>query len=204
MFGFHQDLLGHRAPSVLPTFCCRYYLDNRTVIDIFDIFVYATFLPTTFLVVIVVTTIITDMKLRSALAWRRSLTTVEGGRQDAATSRARMVSKEAALTRMLIASSILFIVCAIPCCAGQVAYFAVPDLSLTGKYYTFYQLTWALIGMFRTINSSFNFLIYCIMSSKFRESLASLMWCCYTPKDMNFDKTLTKTRNKNAVCTLHL
>ncbi|XP_025078467.1 G-protein coupled receptor daf-37-like [Pomacea canaliculata] len=157
----------------------RYYLDNQKVMDILDVFVYATALPSIFFIIIVVTTAVVAVKLQSALAWRNSVATSETTQvsKDVSTSKARLSSKEVAVTRMLIGTSLVFIVCAIPNLCGQLASFIVPDLSYTGKFYNLYSLMWAVIGLFRSINSSLNFVVYYVMSSKFRVTLYTLLGC---------------------------
>ncbi|XP_025077850.1 G-protein coupled receptor daf-37-like [Pomacea canaliculata] len=157
----------------------RYYLDNQKVIEAVDVFVYATALPSIFFVIIVVTTVVVAVKLQSALAWRNSVATSETTQvsKDVSTSKARLSSKEVAVTRMLIGTSLVFIACAIPNLGGQLATFIVPDLSYTGRYYNLHSLMWAVIGLFRSINSSLNFVVYYVMSSKFRETLYTSLGC---------------------------
>ncbi|KAK7504773.1 hypothetical protein BaRGS_00003801, partial [Batillaria attramentaria] len=48
---------------------------------------------------------------------------------------AEMSSKEVALTRMLIATSVLFVVCTLPVLVVQIAIFTVPELRHGGRYH---------------------------------------------------------------------
>ncbi|PVD19267.1 hypothetical protein C0Q70_19753 [Pomacea canaliculata] len=60
----------------------RYYLDNKDILDFFDIYLYATCLPAIFLLVITVTTVVTVISLRSAVFRRQSMTRAKVTRQD--------------------------------------------------------------------------------------------------------------------------
>lgn len=151
-------------------FFSRFYFDNKSVIDFFDIFVFATTLPVFFLVVIIITTIITILRLHSMFVWRdKSAASI--------TSTSALSSKEVAVTKMLIGTSILHIVCLTPNVALQMTIFIVPDMSVTGRYYNFYFLMWALVNIFKITNSSFNFFVYFSVGSKFRQTFWGLLSC---------------------------
>ena len=67
-----------------------------------DSVVYGVGLPGVVMVVVTVTTVVTTLRLRKAAAWRSE------------SSSGTLSSREVALTKMLIGSSILFIVCVSP------------------------------------------------------------------------------------------
>ena len=67
-----------------------------------DSVVYGVGLPGVVMVVVTVTTVVTTLRLRKAAAWRSE------------SSSGSLSSREVALTKMLIGSSILFIVCVLP------------------------------------------------------------------------------------------
>ena len=71
-------------------------------INYLDSMVYGVGLPGVVMVVVVVTTIVTTLRLRKAATWRSE------------SSSGTLSSREVALTKMLIGSSILFIVCVSP------------------------------------------------------------------------------------------
>nr|KAG5712282.1 hypothetical protein BaRGS_023861 [Batillaria attramentaria] len=108
----------------------KFYLDNQEILDIIDVFVYSTAFPAFFIIVIIITTTITAIKLRTAAKWRRQtanvisipITTTTPTAAGQKTS-AEMSSKEVALTRMLIATSVLFVVCTLPVLVVQIAIF---------------------------------------------------------------------------------
>ena len=96
----------------------------------------------------------------------------------------KISAKEAALTKMLVATSILFIVCLVPILMVQIATFLVKDLNYDGRYHNLTSVLWQCINTFRCLNSSLNFFIYFRMGSKFRETLRELVSlpCCSDKK----------------------
>ncbi|XP_070180293.1 galanin receptor 2a-like [Littorina saxatilis] len=152
----------------------QYYKDNKKVLDILDVFIYATALPFIFLVVIVVTTSVTAVKLRSAARWRQQSSSAQPGAPSAAEHRD---SREVALTKMLIATSVLFIVCLCPMLLVQVAMFLVPELKFGGRYHNMTSVLWSVISVFRCANSSFNFFVYHHLGSRFRNTLRQIARC---------------------------
>ncbi|XP_025077857.1 putative G-protein coupled receptor F59B2.13 [Pomacea canaliculata] len=155
-----------------------YYLRNKFILDIVDVFVYAAALPGVFLVVIIVTTCITAIKLRAALVWRRSTTfkpTAKSPQTMKDDLEGKMARKEVGVTLMLLATSMSFIVCITPNFVFQVATILVPDLSYSGRYYNLTSALWNLVSFFRVVNSSVNFFVYFKMGSKFRETVRLIL-----------------------------
>ena len=95
-------------------------------------------------------------------------------------SKNKISAKEVALTKMLVATSVLFIVCLVPILMVQMATFLVKDLNYDGSYHNLTSVLWQCINAFRCLNSAFNFFIYFHMGSKFRETLRELLHplCC--------------------------
>lgn len=180
--------------------CCRFYLDNRKVFDIIDVFFYSTSFSFVVLVIIVVTTAITALKIHKAVVWRRQLLTTTTSptatseATDASSSARVLPSREVALTKMLIATSILFIVCTIPTVMVQISAFLVPDLSYTGRYYNLTSVLWEIITQFRIINCSTNFFVYYRMGSKFQATLRYIFSC---------DRSRENTRKEKESDSLH-
>ncbi|KAL8589839.1 hypothetical protein ACOMHN_020842 [Nucella lapillus] len=146
-----------------------YYKENKKILDNFDIFVYALTLPSVFLAIVIVTTIITTAKLRSALRWRQQSSSASGV-QTSSTSETQMV----ALTWMLVATSVLFVLCTSPVLFVQMSIFFVKELTAGGKYHILWTLSWSLISLFRCINCSLNFFVYYSMGSRFCQTLKQL------------------------------
>ena len=107
---------------------CRFYRDNKIAIDILLPLVYSTTLTMLFFTTIAVTTIITAIRLRRVVQWRqRSTSSVYGSVTTSV--------KEIALTKMLVATSVLFIVCLAPTVMFHIASFMEPEFYFTGRYY---------------------------------------------------------------------
>ena len=141
----------------------QFYLDNRFLVDVLNGVVFGLSLPIFFLLTTTVTTVITAVKLRSAATWRRGQT-----------SAAEADSKEVAVTRMLIAVSCVFIVCTVPSLLLKVTPFLLPRFTVEGNNQNFVLLALCLVHFFPAINSSFNFVFYFKMGSRFRLELKSL------------------------------
>ena len=150
---------------------CRFYRDNKIAIDILLRLVYSTTLTTLFFTTIAVTTIVTAIRLRRVVQWRqRSTSSVYGS---VTTS-----IKEIALTKTLVATSVLFIVCLAPTIMFQIASFVEPKFNFTGRYYNLAHLLSNAMLFFRASNSSFNFFIYYNMSTRYRETLRDIFRLC--------------------------
>ncbi|PVD19259.1 hypothetical protein C0Q70_19745 [Pomacea canaliculata] len=80
----------------------------------------------------------------------------------------KMTHKEASVTRMLMATSVLFIVCITPNLLLQVTTLVVPDFSQTGLYQHLISSCWRIVYCFWMMNSSCPFFVYFKMGSKFR------------------------------------
>ena len=107
---------------------CSFYRDNKTAMDIILRLVYSTVLTTLFFTTIVVTTTITAVKLRRVVQWRQMSTS---------SASASMTScvKEIALTKTLVATSVLFVVCLAPTIMVEIASFVEPEFYFSGRYY---------------------------------------------------------------------
>lgn len=158
--------------------------------DILDIFVYGTCLPGLFLLIIVITTVITVISLRSAVSKRHTMTTANDCQQQSSKSTASLSSKEVTVTRMLIGTSVLFIVCLTPNFVGQVATFIIPDLSLNGRFYNLKMVLWCLTSLLRVVNCSVNTCIYYTLGSRFRQVLHEMCGYCIG------NKGITQNENK--------
>lgn len=156
--------------------CCSFYLDHKYVFDIIDVFIYAVIFTIALLFVIIITSIVTVVKLYEASRWRQQngmgLSSMSKETKD---SSSRLSSKEVAITRMLLASSLLFIVCFSPVVLLQLSIFLVPQLSMSGRYYNLLSVMWRLVSVLRMVNCSLNFIIYYLMGSRFRTTLWELL-----------------------------
>eukprot|EP00745_Piridium_sociabile_P029183 TRINITY_DN47535_c0_g1_i8.p1 TRINITY_DN47535_c0_g1~~TRINITY_DN47535_c0_g1_i8.p1 ORF type:complete len:117 (+),score=15.56 TRINITY_DN47535_c0_g1_i8:3-353(+) len=99
-------------------------------------------------------------------------------------------AKEVALTKMLVGTSVLLIVCVFPNCLLRVACLFLPELNSARRhhnlYLTFVQIT--LVLMY--INSSFNIFFYYTMGTRYRETF----WALFN-REGDRKRTVTKQCN---------
>ncbi|XP_076452289.1 uncharacterized protein LOC143287932 [Babylonia areolata] len=144
----------------------QFYARNRAHLNALTLFV-ATIQPTTYLTVIVATTIVMSVKLRKMTAWREQSTS----------STSAVSSREVALTRMLIAVSLLYIVCSAPNMILGIGIMFVPGMSFSGRYYNLTMFFIDITELTSYINATFNFFIYYSLGSKYKNTLESLIFC---------------------------
>ena len=148
--------------------------------------VYSTILTMLFFTTIAVTTIITAIRLRRLVQWRQTSTS------SASVSMTSCV-KEIALTKTLLATSVLFIVCLAPTIMVQIASFVEPEFYFTGRYYNLASLLTNVMLFFRVSNSSFNFFIYYNMSTRYRETLRDIFRLCVRKRKESEGREVTET-----------
>ena len=128
--------------EIEPCMFCRFYRDNEIVIDILFRLVYSTILTTLFFTTIAVTTIVTAIRLRRVVQWRQSSTS-------SASVAVTSSIKEIVLTKTLVTTSVLFIVCLAPTIMVQIASFVEPEFNFTGRYYNIAYVTQNFMLFFR-------------------------------------------------------
>ncbi len=165
---------------------CRFYRDNKIAMDMLLRLVYSTILTTLFFTTIAVATIITAIRLRRVVQWRQRSTS------SASVSMTSCV-KEIALTKTLVATSVLFIVCQAPTIMFQIASFVEPEFYFTGRYYNLVYLLTNVRLFFRVSNSSFNFFIYYNMSTRYRETLRDIFRLCVRKRKESEGREVTET-----------
>ena len=129
-------------------------------------------LPGVYVVGVVVSTVVTVVRLRRMTEWRQRSSTTSA----TTTSGAGSATKDVTLTRMLIGTSVVFVTCTAPPLVIHVILAFLPELSLSGKYYNTYYLLVNVQQLCVYINSSVNFFVYYVFGSKFRHSVQS-MFC---------------------------
>ncbi|XP_025097634.1 uncharacterized protein LOC112565948 [Pomacea canaliculata] len=126
-------------------------------------------LPTVALIVIFTATLITIIKLKAAMYWRRKMS-----------SFGNMAHiQQVALTQMLVLVSCVYITCKLPWIAVTFTSILDPEFSDTGSNYNIYKVSQLAAQMCSHANSSVHFFIYIFMSSRFRSQLRELL--CATP-----------------------
>ncbi|KAL8623081.1 hypothetical protein ACOMHN_067013 [Nucella lapillus] len=143
-------------------YASEFYKENNQFVDALNLIVFGLFLPPFFVLTTVIVTCITVVKLKGAAAWRQTQASVT------------MESREIALTKMLVAVSILFIVCSIPNLAIRVVPRFAAELQIGRRNQNFVLLWIVVINISNAINSALNFFFYFKMGSRFRKTLTGM------------------------------
>ncbi|XP_076454855.1 uncharacterized protein LOC143289692 [Babylonia areolata] len=139
----------------------EFYKAHKQLIDLVESVVFGAGIPGGMMVVVIATTTVTTTKLRRITAWRSETST-------------SLSPKEVALTKMLIGSSVFFILCTSPACTFRVACLFMPEMRPGGRHYNFYFTTLRVLVGFYFVNSSFNIFIYYVMGSRYRATFWTL------------------------------
>ena len=146
----------------------EFYLNNETLISYLDSFVYGAGIPGVVIIVVTTTTIMTAVKIRQAAAWRAGTSTASGS------SSSSISPREVALTKMLIGSSVLFIVCVSPLALFRFVWLFLPEMNVGRRNHNFYVAGLWVLEIFAYINSSFNIFVYYTLGSRYRETFWAL------------------------------
>ncbi|KAK7487717.1 hypothetical protein BaRGS_00020984 [Batillaria attramentaria] len=144
----------------------RFYLQNRQLVDAVNSIMQGFPLPAFCITIVTVMTIITVVKLKQMTRWREDTSTA-----------GRLSTKEVTLTRMLVGTSILFMVCSTPQIVVFITGLFVPGLKLGGYYHHTYSVGVKIYETAALINSSFNFFVYYKFGTKFRETVDKMFLC---------------------------
>nr|KAG5686966.1 hypothetical protein BaRGS_022967 [Batillaria attramentaria] len=145
--------------TAITPFPTQFFLDNQRFMELLEVVVYGFALPGFCVTVVSVATLIIIVKLRKMAAWREQVSTTQAP-----------TSRDLALTRMLVATSILFVVSISPGLVLRVAIVLEPDLSLTGRFYNTFNLLLSLSQLLCYVNSSVNAFFYYKIGSRYRET----------------------------------
>lgn len=148
----------------LTAFPSAFYVSHREVVDILDGVFYGLLVPGLTITIVAVTTCLTTFKLRKMATWRQQTSSAAVGQ----------MTRDLTLTRMLIGTSVMFLVCNIPGITARTVILVVPDLSIGGRYRNSYNVIIFSNQLAWNINSSFHFFIYYSLGSKFRETLQEI------------------------------
>lgn len=160
---------------------CSFYLEHKYEFDIIDVFIYSVIFTIALVFLIIITSVLTILKLYQASRWRQqnagALAATTKGDGEPTKDSSTLSSKEVAITKMLVASSFLFIFCFAPVVIVQLSMYLVSDLSASGYYYNLISVLWRIISQLRMINCSLNFIVYYRMGSRFRMTLGEVLRC---------------------------
>ncbi|KAL8622929.1 hypothetical protein ACOMHN_027050 [Nucella lapillus] len=142
----------------------EFYYENQEVWDFMDSVVFGVIIPGSVTIIVIVSTLLTAVKLRQMAHWRAESTS----------SSKSLSAREIALTRMLVYTSVLFLVCISPISVFRTVLIFVPELSAGNIYHnTHFAVLWCA-EITSYVNSSCNIFIYLVMGSKYRETLKDM------------------------------
>lgn len=142
------------------------YFDNKDAIDEFGITFLGVVVPVFTFIVVSISTIVTVIRLRSAMAWREKSSSASDSH-----------GHQTALTSMLVLVSCVHIITMVPFVMHALTRVFIQDFSTSIRYYNLFMATSAIVHVFPRINSAVNFFVYCSRSSRFRTTLHDICSC---------------------------
>ena len=161
---------GFSLISLVPS---EFYINHQALFDYLDVSVFGVGLPGLATAVVTTTTIVTTMKLIQAAAWRAG--TSSSSSSSSTQTSSGMSSKEVALTKMLIGTSILFLICVFPNVVFRFAWLFLPELNVGRSQQNLFMVCLWVLDVVSWVNSSFNILVYYTMGSRYRATLWQLL-----------------------------
>ncbi|KAL8589879.1 hypothetical protein ACOMHN_023966 [Nucella lapillus] len=157
----------------------EFYFHHQEFINILEGLVFGVALPGASILVVIGTTTVTIVKLRKAMAWRSETS-------------GTLSTREVALTKMLVAVSILFIACVTPYVVIRCTVLFIPGMKPGGRFHNLYlSLLW-IEEIPSYFNSSFNIFVYYSMGSRYRDTVRLIM-CRRGNKDRGVEKPKAET-----------
>ena len=147
----------------------EFYRNHENIINYLDSFVYGAGIPGAVMIIVTTTTITTAMKIRQAALWR-------AGTSSTSSSPSLSISpREVALTKMLIGSSVLFIVCVSPIALFRFVWLFLPEMNTGRRHHNFFLTSLWILEAVSYVNSTFNIFVYYTMGSRYRETFWALV-----------------------------
>ncbi|XP_005091360.1 N-formyl peptide receptor 2 [Aplysia californica] len=191
---FNVSVFGLSFLSMLPVYTTAYYdwkfypQYNRSLVGILytsnknsvlgiSLFISDFFGPLTAFAIVIVCTGIISIQLRKKAKWRNDIS-------GKAIVSGEIPGKEKRVIVMVTTISVIFITCFTPMTLLMTARAMVPGLSIIGRYAN---LNWSVVSigfLLETVNSSVNVLVYYTMSSKYKETVNSMLSCCRTGRGL--------------------
>ena len=146
----------------------EFYFQNRRIMDFMLSVVYGMLLPGTCMTIVTISTVATVVKMMRLTKWREKVSSASN----------TLTSRDLAVTRMIVGTSVLFIACAVPSFLIRSAVLVFPDVRLGGRHENFYYILIRLYQQTSAVNCTFNFFVYYTFGSKFRETVHQLFSSC--------------------------
>ncbi|XP_076470649.1 uncharacterized protein LOC143300686 [Babylonia areolata] len=141
-----------------------FYFRHKVVMDFMYSIVYGMFFPGVCFISVTICTVVTAMELKKLSRWRENASSASGS----------VTSRDMAITRTIVATSVLFMICIVPAIVMRSTFLIVPEMRVGGRYDN---LAWVARRFFQltsAINNTINFFIYYFYGSKFRETTNQL------------------------------
>ena len=166
-----------------------YFFRNKAMISALDGVFYGFFLTIGCPIVVLITTVISAVRLTHVVRWRSQ-------------SSSSLSSKEIGVTKMLIALSIEFFVLSIPILILRVVPAFEPRLRPGGDFANFFNLLVGICETFSNTSSSVNFFVYYSTGTKFRETLHCMIHRKTTPMSMQDSKSNSSIILRNTLTSV--
>ena len=156
-----------------------YYAHHETLFETVEFIFVSPFLPFTTFIVVSMATAVTVVRLRLASAWRASTSHAGGSGEEGGGRVNRLIQQQAAVTKVLVLISCLYILCSAPAVAVAATRFVVPGERFYpwGRYSNMFFATHDVSYTLAAVNSSLNFFIYLWRSSRYRQTLSAWLAC---------------------------
>ena len=165
----------------------KYYFRNKTMIHAVNAIFYGFCLTVGCPTIVLITTIITTVRLLRTVRWRSQTST-------------SLSNKEIGVTKMLIAMAVEFVVLCIPAIVIRVAPLFEPRLGFEGVYANSFNLLIGVVEICYYTSSTVNFFVYVMAGSKYRQTFRSLLRKThFIPQD-----SITNVTNSSASRATHL
>ncbi|KAL8583816.1 hypothetical protein ACOMHN_036451 [Nucella lapillus] len=142
----------------------QFFRDNQKLMNILNVYVFGVGIPGVMMAVVVVTTIVTMVKLRQAAAWRAGTS-----------SSGSVASRDVGVTVMLVYNSIFFIVCVFPAALKRMSRVLIPELGVGKQQHNLSIMFNWLMELVEYINATFNIVIYYTKGSRYRQTFRQIM-----------------------------
>ena len=156
----------------------QFYINNRVLVDVLAGVFYGILLPGIFVAGVTVSTVATVINLRRMVEWREKSSSSSSSSSSASIAGGAAATRDVTLTRMLIGTSCVFVVCTAPFFLFHTTLPFVPELSLSGKYRNTYYMLLTMQQMCVYVNSSVNFFVYYLFGTKFRLTVRGMLCEC--------------------------
>ncbi|KAL8608248.1 hypothetical protein ACOMHN_042115 [Nucella lapillus] len=153
----------------------EFFITHEKLITYLDSFVYGAGIPGVVVVVVTTTTILTTVRLRQIVSWRAEASTA-------------ISIQEIALTKMLIGSSVLFIICVTPIGVFRFVNIFIPEMNNGRRNQNLYLTSLWILEIVSYINSTFNMFVYYAMGSRYRQTF----WTLFSRRKTDEKKHISK------------